>query len=714
MKTKPRPALLRDARCAASLAALVLLALVLGQTFTAGAASAHPQDTKTTREVDVPGDTLWMDTGVELRAGDRILITADKTIRFADAPRENGPEGLPRGWRDLLRRFPLASANRGALLGRIGDAATARAFLAGPRLEMEATTPGRLFLGINLDGGAQVTGSFRVRVEILSRAPAAEAGAAEPVAEVVTDRPIPGADRALLDRIPRRVLAPDGTAGDMVNFLVIGPEQELRRALTQAGWVLVNRTTKDALIAGLLATLSKKAYVELPMSELLLFGRPQDFGFAQGEPIAVVAERHHFRLWRAPFDVEGQPLWVGAGTHDVGFDRDQRTGKITHRIDPEVDQERDFIGRTLAHTGQVARMSYVRPANPVERAQTAHGQAFQSDGRVLVLLLRGADRDRSQQFAEIFCSVLRHESPDAGAWGACGEYLEAAGRGEAKLAALSTSYRVLVVPGVFNNCASNAPAFEQGRRHLAEQHGVAAELLPVVNDSSEGNGRRIAEYIREQAKSDPRPYIVVGYSKGAPDAHAAVVQDAEAAKHVAAFVSVAGAVGGSAIADTLPAAAERWMGALKMGGCEGDLHAAMRSLRRDVRAAFFQAHPRLPVPTYSFAAVAEAGRVSRVLQETWRILSAFDARQDAQLLLPDQVVPGSIFLGAARADHFAVALPFDMVEDAQIRALADRNRYPRTALLEAIVRYVIQDLEREGARRPAAGPVKIWPALRGK
>ena len=33
-------------------------------------------------------------------------------------------------------------------------------------------------------------------------------------------------------------------------------------------------------------------------------------------------------------------VWVGAGTHDIGFEKDQRNGKVTHKIDPAVDGER--------------------------------------------------------------------------------------------------------------------------------------------------------------------------------------------------------------------------------------------------------------------------------------------------------------------------------------------------------------------------------------
>jgi len=90
----------------------------------------------------------------------------------------------------------------------------------------------------------------------------------------------------------------------------------------------------------------------MPMSELMVFGRPQDYGFAMSDPIQTVMARHHFRIWKAPFIAGGLTLWVGAGTHDVGFDKDQRNGNITHKIDPDTDKERDFIAESLKQSGR--------------------------------------------------------------------------------------------------------------------------------------------------------------------------------------------------------------------------------------------------------------------------------------------------------------------------------------------------------------------------
>ena len=122
------------------------------------------------------------------------------------------------------------------------------------------------------------------------------------------------------------------------------------------------------------------------MSELQLFGRPQDFGYAQADPLRVVASRHHFRIWKAPFTFNGMEVWAGAGTHDIGFDRDQRNNGVTHKIDPATDGERDYIRDSLTQTGMVVKSEYLTPTDPVTSARTATGSGFTSDGRTVIIV----------------------------------------------------------------------------------------------------------------------------------------------------------------------------------------------------------------------------------------------------------------------------------------------------------------------------------------
>jgi hypothetical protein len=192
----------------------------------------------------------------------------------------------------------------------------------------------------------------------------------------------------LFANIPRRVQDQQGNPGDMVNFAIIGTQDQVQKAFTAAGWTTVDKTTQDAIVHGLIATLSHEAYTEMPMSILYLFGRPQDLSFARADPIAVAAIRHHLRVWKSTETIDGKPLWVGSATHDSGFEKDQRNGNVTHHIDPNIDEERDFIEQGFADAGVITGAAYVTPANPLKTALTATGGSFHSDGRIVVMALR--------------------------------------------------------------------------------------------------------------------------------------------------------------------------------------------------------------------------------------------------------------------------------------------------------------------------------------
>lgn len=663
-----------------------IIASVLSVTFVlcAQLLSAQPASKNSPRELDISGAQAWLDTSIDLKPGDSVTLTATGSMQYPESA-TNGPDGLPRSWKDLLRILPLKDSGRGALLGRVGEADTALPFMAGSRHQFEAVTSGRLFIGINQAERERADGSFHVKIQVT-------AGSADTTANASASAAPFQFPAELLNQIPRRVSDQAGNAGDCVNFLIVGSEADMQRAFASAGWVKVDRTTKDAIIHGLLTSLSKESYTEMPMSELRLFGRGQDYGFAHAEPLAVVASRHHLRVWRAPFDVSGQTVWAGAATHDIGFDRDKRSNGITHKIDPAIDLEREYVAKTFAATALTGQLFYMLPPEPVTEAVTATGGSFHSDGRILIMPLKASNTDRSVQFAGLFCSVLQKDNPDTGTWGDCAQYIKmATPTGVADPGTLPDKYRVLIVPGFFSACASATPAFKNGQDHLHQAHGLTVEVMTVPNDTSENNGTLIAKYLKDHMKSDPRKYIVLGYSKGTPDVQEALANDQEAVQAVAAFVSVAGAAGGSPIAAIMPAIADKWIKALNLTSCEGDIPGAFRSLRRDVRRQFLADHPKPPVPTYSIAAVSSKTTTSKMLLEAWQLMSVY-GDNDSQLSSEDATIPGSYFLGTAAADHLAVALPFEDLKEPGILALIDHGHYPRAALLESLVRFVVQDL----------------------
>jgi len=320
----------------------------------------------------------WTDTGVEVAPGDHLNFTATGSLTLADG-RTAPPDGLTRGWKDLIRVYPLNSANSGALIGRIGNEAAAVPFLIGASKDMDISATGHLFLRLNLTSDLSGSGSIDVKMK-LSNETAQKTVSAPDLAHLLSPQ--------LFANIPRRVGDLQGNPGDMVNYALIGTQDQVTKAFTAAGWVQVDKTTQDAVVHGLISTLSHSAYTEMPMSTLYLFGRSQDLSFARADPLAVAAIRHHLRVWKTTETVGGEEFWVGSATHDNGFEKDQRNGGITHHIDANVDQERDFLEQSFSGAGVLAGAAYVMPSNPLTTAKTATGGTFESDGRVVVMDLK--------------------------------------------------------------------------------------------------------------------------------------------------------------------------------------------------------------------------------------------------------------------------------------------------------------------------------------
>jgi LssY C-terminus len=216
----------------------------------------------------------------------------------------------------------------------------------------------------------------------------ATAAVSTPVVLKVSSGTLDSSLKKDIDGLPRRVNDQFNNQGDMVNFVLVGSEQQVKDALDAAGWRIADTDNKEAVLKAVLDTYQKKDYLQMPMSQLYLFGRKQDYGYELAQAYSVVASRHHFRIWKAPITWNGQTVWAGAGTHDIGFEKDQRNGSVTHKIDPAVDGERDNIGQTLQTSAKVKSLYYYLPPDPVEGTKNATGGGYHSDGRILVVLLQ--------------------------------------------------------------------------------------------------------------------------------------------------------------------------------------------------------------------------------------------------------------------------------------------------------------------------------------
>jgi hypothetical protein len=208
--------------------------------------------------------------------------------------------------------------------------------------------------------------------------------------------------------------------------------------------------------------------------------------------------------------------------------------------------------------------------------------------------------------------------------------------------------------------------------------------------SSVDNGRAIARFIDQSWTGDAarRRFVLIGYSKGAVDLMEALDSMDSPATKVAALVTIAGPVSGTSETGALRALldpARPWFDRQ----CGANLADGLYSLRPDIRLRFPK-HSTPVVPTYSVVGVSSAAETSQALQSSWKRISLYAAEQDGVLAAWQGVPSGAVFLGMARADHWAIALPFE--ESTFKDKGVNHNRFPRDALFEALVRFVSVDV----------------------
>jgi hypothetical protein len=126
-----------------------------------------------------------------------------------------------------------------------------------------------------------------------------------------------------------------------------------------------------------------------PVSPLHLFGRDQDIALQRTR--GSINERLHLRLWLTPLGFEGKPVWVGQVSRDIGVRfTTQAWNLTTHRIDPDVDESRDYVIEDLVAAGRVRAAGYVGgvgACSPTAPRHNLTGDPYFTDGKRAVILL---------------------------------------------------------------------------------------------------------------------------------------------------------------------------------------------------------------------------------------------------------------------------------------------------------------------------------------
>ena len=190
----------------------------------------------------------------------------------------------------------------------------------------------------------------------------------------------------------RTLLHEGGAPSDVIAIAVIGSSAQVSAAFAAAGWTRAVPLTLRSDFVTFVQAAKGKGYDAQPVSKLVLDGRAPDRVY---EKVAdTFLKRHHFRMWRWPSVAtsdDSTTVWLIAASHDTGVMFSAQRRSFTHRVDPNIDEERDKVVSDLVAANAVAAMSYVTRAAPANGA-TVNGRRIPAvtDWRMAVVMLKAA------------------------------------------------------------------------------------------------------------------------------------------------------------------------------------------------------------------------------------------------------------------------------------------------------------------------------------
>lgn len=215
----------------------------------------------------------------------------------------------------------------------------------------------------------------------------------------------------------------DGLLGDPINLALDGNEHDIDAAMTAAGWTRADDLSVRTAWQAARAWLLRRSYPAAPVSGLYLFGRLHDFAYQQ-EVDGNTSQRHHVRFWRVPHGwlLPGghRATWLAAASYDRAVGFSMFTWQVTHKIDENIDIERDYLIDTVRYADPASTVHVIKDFATAYHHRNGGGDRIVTDGDMPVLDVSGAlmrvQQERVVLRAHRYPGFAQHGVPPMPLW----------------------------------------------------------------------------------------------------------------------------------------------------------------------------------------------------------------------------------------------------------------------------------------------------------
>jgi len=185
---------------------------------------------------------------------------------------------------------------------------------------------------------------------------------------------------------------------DLTNLLFLGSREDLTAAFEAAGWIPPDSANLRTNIRRIRAVADGRGDNAAPMSTLLVEDSKPDMAWQKG--FNDVSKRHHIRIWKQPETWQGRETWIAAATRDVDFAYLRPGRAMTHKIDENIDEERDKVVNDLLFTNCVDLVDWSERTDVPTVSRNATGDPMRTDARLAIVGLRECSAPRSMSQGE--------------------------------------------------------------------------------------------------------------------------------------------------------------------------------------------------------------------------------------------------------------------------------------------------------------------------